>query len=888
MKHFNSFLELFQKMDFMGPLYSFEIEDSTRYRSVAGATFSVLVLVSIVVLSAFFGKELLERRHPVVAINHDYTKESRLYMNEFPILFQFNTLEGNAVNNMFDYLTPFIKNTYEDENKKINISYNEFGIVNCNTKHFKNSTLEVEELLNSTNNTFFCLDFDDETHFQNQYFSKNSINYDIGFIIPFHIQYTDKADKLKKKKNGEMVIDDIIVSIYFMDYHADIDVVNNPVTHYWETLSTPLSQNYYKRIYMRFAINTISTDYGFLLEQYTSETFTSLASTVPSDMLVLSHEGCPTCEESLIFNLSLESPRFRNSIERHYIKLQDLFAKIGGVANALILSTKVISYHYLRFLYIFFLKKVTKQSVTDATSSLNNFKRTVLYESTNLNDFLRRSHTIRSNDINKIFGKTKTMSTHKSRSLNKQMISKEKDDQGVNSKDKRRSKFLTTNNKHYAHQSIFSSELGEVPDSKMPLSLGPSNNSNNNKFIENRQGAFCKGNIQNSNTKAKANIIHHRIPDNDEYNNKNINSSKDKHRKSPVNNLKAKASIVNPNSARVKGSVQKGTSNGKGKEETSHNFSSWKSSSMSNNQSIPLKKIMLPDNTNLESIPLENFNSKIKNNIEAGVVNDNELTFHSEFNDVELLKGSNMDQKQEYANYLPTEKKLLRRSSSEIQRGDLILTTQNIGSPEQRIRGNTMHDQHRRKSKTPFDKERSEYLASRYFKDFTEEAPTNKDYYNDFYLNQSKEKNPVQYLSERQLLAATQTESNNRINSKKVQADNRTEIENKTLIIQAPNEVQTIRTIEKGVSQPNPSASNNLKLKKAETVSADDDFDINDEDFGYWDLIVGFFCNRTRYNKYVRKMNLLKQAINFDIVTNMVINYYSNQIENAANSIEKV
>ena len=39
---------------------------------------------------------------------------------------------------------------------------------------------------------------------------------------------------------------------------------------------------------------------------------------------------------------------------RSYMKIQDLFAKLGGIANALMLLASILSYHYLRFSYINF------------------------------------------------------------------------------------------------------------------------------------------------------------------------------------------------------------------------------------------------------------------------------------------------------------------------------------------------------------------------------------------------------------------------------------------------------------------------------------------------------------------------------------------------------
>ena len=47
-----------------------------------------------------------------------------------------------------------------------------------------------------------------------------------------------------------------------------------------------------------------------------------------------------------------ESPNIVDKINRSYMKVQDLFAKIGGLINALVIIFRILSTHYFRFPYI--------------------------------------------------------------------------------------------------------------------------------------------------------------------------------------------------------------------------------------------------------------------------------------------------------------------------------------------------------------------------------------------------------------------------------------------------------------------------------------------------------------------------------------------------------
>ena len=55
--------------------------------------------------------------------------------------------------------------------------------------------------------------------------------------------------------------------------------------------------------------------------------------------------------------------------------------------------------------------------------------------------------------------------------------------------------------------------------------------------------------------------------------------------------------------------------------------------------------------------------------------------------------------------------------------------------------------------------------------------------------------------------------------------------------------------------------------------------DFNDDNFGYLDLLKSCCLNRNRYNQYYKQMKLLKQAINFDLMTNMLVTFYSSNLE---------
>lgn len=371
-------------MDFIGPMCGFEDNDSLRFKSFPGAIFSSLIVITITVLSFMFGKEIYEKQQPIVSVNNEFLTESRIYFSQFPIVFHFSTMSGH---NVIDF-TPFLElvtfNVEMDSQNRVSRSYNTMNLRDCSEKTFKAESEDIQKLLKgaqanlNNSNIFFCIDFDEDDYFQNENFSADSISYNLGFRLCKTNDGSD--DSVNTSYDGietpycsgivnpsldnytafkDIEIKDIMLSIYYINSYVDYNNVTSPVQSYWEILNHELSETYLKRSYMRFVRNQFNSDNAWLLEDIIPYNFIQLQSIVPDDML----KSDTGIEKDLIYLLTLESPRFRSVIKRHYLKIQDLFAKIGGIMNALLIIVKLCSYHYLRFLYIYFIRDMTKETV---------------------------------------------------------------------------------------------------------------------------------------------------------------------------------------------------------------------------------------------------------------------------------------------------------------------------------------------------------------------------------------------------------------------------------------------------------------------------------------------------------------------------------------------
>ena len=63
-----------------------------------------------------------------------------------------------------------------------------------------------------------------------------------------------------------------------------------------------------------------------------------------------------------IYALILSSFNVRTIVRRSYLKIQELFARVGGIANALLIMMNFLTYHFLRFDFLIFIDKSTFSS----------------------------------------------------------------------------------------------------------------------------------------------------------------------------------------------------------------------------------------------------------------------------------------------------------------------------------------------------------------------------------------------------------------------------------------------------------------------------------------------------------------------------------------------
>ena len=138
--------------------------------------------------------------------------------------------------------------------------------------------------------------------------------------------------------------------------------------------------NISKRYFILFNNNIFKTDNGWILEDHNISNFISFVPKVDIELISNNDISIINTKSVFITQLTFNSQRIREKINRSYIKVQDLFAKIGGIINTLFILFFIISRNYLNFNYYKYLmgivikidrKVITEKNLIQKSNLLN-------------------------------------------------------------------------------------------------------------------------------------------------------------------------------------------------------------------------------------------------------------------------------------------------------------------------------------------------------------------------------------------------------------------------------------------------------------------------------------------------------------------------------------
>jgi hypothetical protein len=87
-----------EKIDIVSPEFKFERNGSSRFKTLQGSFFSLLIIVSAIILAFQFGQDIYQRKLPSISTSKEFINNSEIYLQDFPLIIAFTNFYAQNIN----------------------------------------------------------------------------------------------------------------------------------------------------------------------------------------------------------------------------------------------------------------------------------------------------------------------------------------------------------------------------------------------------------------------------------------------------------------------------------------------------------------------------------------------------------------------------------------------------------------------------------------------------------------------------------------------------------------------------------------------------------------------------------------------------------------------
>ena len=319
-----------RKLDFFSRPFYLRYDGVHNIPSEVSLVLSITMLLGGIVYFSFQGRDMFVKQNPKVITNVYYEINPQaitFHNNLSPVFFIVDTYS----NLLFD------KSYFE-------ITLNAYSITRFNSTITKSKKELNWERCNGTNKERFLQEFNSYGNFtdllhNNKFDSgicishENNItlggNYYLSYFSNFYLEinkchnstiktYCKPIEEINKVINGNNF------NLYYLDTNIDTNNYDKPFTYFLSNYFMKLDSLLYNKVDIYFSIDSLTTDHGWLLkDERTKNTFSFVSY---REQAISNIDDSP-----LVLRCYLNLSNSMLNIKRSYMKLQELFALVGGM-----------------------------------------------------------------------------------------------------------------------------------------------------------------------------------------------------------------------------------------------------------------------------------------------------------------------------------------------------------------------------------------------------------------------------------------------------------------------------------------------------------------------------------------------------------------------------
>lgn len=337
----------FKRIDYFGHEFNFELDNSQIYRTNKGACISLICFLIVFIIALMNGTEIYQRKNPITTESSELNLDSKIYLKNTLIFFNLENYYGKKYKNIEEYFDVNVKEISINEYSKAKLTRT--SLVNCLNVEFSPLNDRVmKDSITKENINASCFNFDQNSVIMNQFPNQSSNILSASFNL---CDINDTEREIPCKINEKFFLGLPFLVIRLGAHYIDNIDYHNPVKHHLIKKTLSISKGLFKRDYFYFSVNEYKDDLGWIIQKDNVMEFSTYSA--------FEEQIDENLNGKLVANISISGKYERNKYIRRYMKIQDLFAKIGGVANGLFILIKLLSNNYLRFLYLVFIRDNT-------------------------------------------------------------------------------------------------------------------------------------------------------------------------------------------------------------------------------------------------------------------------------------------------------------------------------------------------------------------------------------------------------------------------------------------------------------------------------------------------------------------------------------------------
>jgi hypothetical protein len=325
---------IIRKLDIFGTKIELELNGQSRSTTVMGGVLCIIVIVLIISATWVLGNDIFYRLQPSILIQNELkSQRPNLVLDKYtyPISIVMQGMEDNVPYFNEKYFSYSI-NLMIVNNTDSTIKTVPYEIEKCNYDHFP--YLSQEQIDKAGIPRYYCIKDQNITLYG---YWDETINAYLNIRLSYCIgDNCAPEEEIRNwfKNNRQMYT----WNVYVQNSLVDSQNYETPITNYILNKYKLVNDGSHKLYELYLQKINVITDRGAVFEDHQT------VSTYSYEYAEL--DTGPMGADKSLFDMNIYSSNNLVNFKRKYIKIQNIFANIGGLMQALLISAKIMTYYF--------------------------------------------------------------------------------------------------------------------------------------------------------------------------------------------------------------------------------------------------------------------------------------------------------------------------------------------------------------------------------------------------------------------------------------------------------------------------------------------------------------------------------------------------------------